>query len=503
MAALKNVSSWRLNAAEKEELQRRVAAGEEEITVKRELQTLKAQASLDRKLAADAVANRCVAQAKQAAKAKARGKAAAKAAPAALQPDPQNQGDVDLINKEYYSQVQADLHRILAEFGVDFDQQMPQKISSDKDAAGNALGGVQEPYDKDKAKVALSSHGVYRCSVSAFWFNALCSPTPGVPMSRRRVEELCEFSYGPEGAPRFHTDRMVEVAINQDEVDTDRPSNLQMVSPEEVLHATLAGCVRAIEPEAQTCCWHIFLISKPFFSWMQSRSVQFFFKLRCKETLTDDDWIKKRTQWKAVLLSIPCSFCLMAKQDQWKVAFNKRQAIAQDHCSLTRTAMQSSMEVAQFKAILEANAGGVKLTPPALATELSKQGLQSVVNGTALGDEDEAVEGSLTATFISQALNIHKNVMAQPACVEILMSLEARYGSRSCFHQLSKLNVLASKPSSPKTRVWILQSIDDWLTYGLIRVGDISKTVLQGDRTHCGLVQLFETKQKASSLHMI
>ena len=250
--ALKNVSSWRLNNAEKEELQRRVAAGEEEVTVKRELQTLKAQASLDRKLAADAVAKRCVAQQKQAAKAKAKGKAAAKAAPVALQPT-QNQGDTDLINKEYYSQVQADLHRILAEFGSDFDQQMPQKISSDKDAAGNALGGVQEPYDKDKAKVALSSHGVYRCSVSAFWFNPLCSPTPGVPMSRRRVEELCEFSYGPEGAPRFHTDRMVEVAINQDEVDTDRPSNLQMVSPEEVLHATLAGCVRAIEPKTQTC----------------------------------------------------------------------------------------------------------------------------------------------------------------------------------------------------------------------------------------------------------
>ena len=97
--ALKNVSSWRLNNAEKEELQRRVAAGEEEVTVKRELQTLKAQASLDRKLAADAVAKRCVAQQKQAAKAKAKGKAAAKAAPVALQPT-QNQGDTDLINKE-------------------------------------------------------------------------------------------------------------------------------------------------------------------------------------------------------------------------------------------------------------------------------------------------------------------------------------------------------------------------------------------------------------------
>lgn len=88
--------------------------------------------------------------------------------------------------------------------------------------------------------------------------------------------------------------------------------------------------------------------------------------------------------------------------------------------------------------------------------------------------------------------------MAQPACVEILLSLEARYGSRSCFHQLSKLHALATKPASARSRLWALQSIDDWLQHGLLRVGDVTKTVLTGDRTHCGLVQLFETKQKVS-----
>lgn len=252
---LKNVAGWRLNAAEKDELQKRVAAGEDEATVKRELQTAKAQASLDRKKAADAVANRCVAQAKQAAKAKAKGKAAAQPALPPLQLSEQDKQ----INKEYYSQVQADLHRILTEFGSNFVDEMPVSISADTDGRGHSSGGVQEPYNKDKAQTALSAHGIYRCAVSAWWFNPLCSATPGVPLTRRRVEELSEFSFGSEGNPRFHTDRMIEVGINTDEVKTDRPTNLQMVSPEELLHATLAGCVRAI-----TSCSQM-IVSRTYF----------------------------------------------------------------------------------------------------------------------------------------------------------------------------------------------------------------------------------------------
>lgn len=64
--------------------------------------------------------------------------------------------------------------------------------------------------------------------------------------------------------------------------------------------------------------------------------------------------------------------------------------------------------------------------------------------------------------------------------------------------RFSKLAVLASKPASAKTRVWALESFVDWLSHGLLKVGDISKSILQGDRTHCGLISLFETKLKAA-----
>eukprot|EP00435_Cladocopium_sp_Y103_P027001 s4446_g6.t1 len=463
-AALKNVSGWRLNAAEKKELEDRVSQGECEATVKKELQTRKAQANLDRKNAAAAVAQRCQVQVQQlAAKAKARGKAAAKAAAAGAPALALPVDNADIINKEYYSQVQTDMQRILAEYGAGFCEEMPLQISCDKDASGNATGGVQEPYSQAKAKIALDTQGVYRCSVSAWWFNSLSSPTPGVPMSRRRVEELADFAYGPEGHARFHSDRMIEVAVSDDDVRTDRPSNLQVISPEEILHATLAGS---------------------------------------KNNFPEDEWTTKKAQWKSVLLSMPCCFCLVSKQDQWKQAFNRRQAVVQHHASLSRTGMQCAMEMAHFKGLIEANSGGVKFTPQTLAAELVKQGLRSVSIG-AVQEEDDPHEGSLTPTFIAQALTIHKSVMSQPSVVEILMSLERRFGTRSCFHQLTKLHVLATKPSSQKGRLWALECIEDWLLHNVMKVTDISKSLLQGDKTHCGLLQLFELKQKASCLSLV
>ena len=32
-------------------------------------------------------------------------------------------------------------------------------------------------------------------------------------MSRKRVQDLTDFSYGAAGTPRWHTDRMVEIAV--------------------------------------------------------------------------------------------------------------------------------------------------------------------------------------------------------------------------------------------------------------------------------------------------
>ena len=166
---------------------------------------------------------------------------------------------------------------------------------------------------------------------------------------------------------------------------------------------------------------------------------------------------------------------------------------------VSRTAIQSAMEIFHLKGLVETATGRTKLSAQCLSAELLKLGLQQVIGGSAKSAEDEDGEsGSLTPGFIGKALSVHKNVMSQPRVVELLMDLESRYGTRSCFHKMSKLAVLASKPASAKTRVWILECLVDWLDHNILKVSDISKTVLQGDRTHCGLVALFETKLNAT-----
>ena len=220
---------------------------------------------------------------------------------------------------------------------------------------------------------------------------------------------------------------------------------------------------------------------------------------RLKGTLDPAEWEAKKKTWRAVLLSVPCSFCAIAAADVWKSAFNRRQSVLQEHESLSRTAIQSAMEIFHLKGLVETATGRTKLSAQSLSAELLKLGLQQVIGGSAKpGEDDDAEGGSLTPSFIGQALSVHKNVMSQPRVVELLMDLESRYGTRSCFHKMSKLAVLASKPASAKTRVWVLEFLVDWLDHNLLKVSDISRSVLQGDRTHCGLVALFETKLNAT-----
>lgn len=197
-----------------------------------------------------------------------------------------------------------------------------------------------------------------------------------------------------------------------------------------------------------------------------------------------------------MLLSIPVTFTEVTAQNVWKAAFNRRQGVLQDHESLSRTSMQHAMEIAHLKTLAEAqNPSAGKLSAQALSAEFIRLGLTQVVGGTKQ-DEDEADGGSLAPTFIAQALTVHKAIMAQPRCVELLMDLEAKFGTRSPFHKMSKMGVLATKPASAASRVWVLEALHDQLCCADLKPGEITRASLAGDRTHCGLIVLMECKQR-------
>ena len=97
---IRNISAWRLNKAEMNELAERVKKGEEEAVVKKELQTKKAVACEERKKSAAAISAKPGSTGPKASK-KTSSSAATQSATAAATPDPTNAG--------YYALVEADL----------------------------------------------------------------------------------------------------------------------------------------------------------------------------------------------------------------------------------------------------------------------------------------------------------------------------------------------------------------------------------------------------------
>ena len=230
-----NVSSWRLNKAENDELKKRVETGEVEKDVKREIQRRKATACEQRKKAAAAIASKPESSAEKTNKRK---KSANASAAASL---PAVAAKSDPTNASYYAEVEADLQTILAEF-PGLENESPLPLSSTE--TDKTLSGIQEPYNVEKGRHTLEMHHVYRCSIALWSLNLLGSATPGIPMSRRRVLEMASF-YFPAGKPAYMTGRMVEVYVDRNSLG-DRPKGLQMISPEEIVHSLIAAAAEAI-----------------------------------------------------------------------------------------------------------------------------------------------------------------------------------------------------------------------------------------------------------------
>ncbi|CAK9022581.1 Uncharacterized protein (Fragment) [Durusdinium trenchii] len=437
-APAKNISSWRLNAAETSELEARVAKGEEHAAVKRELQTKKAEACEARKRAAQAVSTSAAAGAPAGKRAK-----TGAAAAAAASPSP----DQDATNATYYKEVQADIQRILAEF-PGMEKEKPMQLT---ECAGT---GVQEAFCREKGESALKTHKVYRASISVWWLNVFSSATPGVPMSRKRTLDMSEHFY-PNGAPSFMTSQMVECQVTNADLAAE-PNGLQMVSPEEIVHALLAGCARSIQKSP--------------------------------------NWQSHKDKWRMVLLSIPCAFLLMQQSELRVAAFNRRQAVLQQHESLSRTGMQTVIEIAHLRSMLEAaNPAAQKMNHSQVASELVKMGLKSVVSGRK-ADEDDA--GTVSPNLVGNCQTISKSVLVSAKCVEILLQMEQDFGTRSPFHTVAALTAIAKKPTNAFFREWSMEAIQDAVNQKLLHVMDITKSSLQGDKHHCGLIPLYETKWK-------
>ena len=92
-------------------------------------------------------------------------------------------------------------------------------------------------FNQQEAKIALQKEGAYRSAINLFWLDPFGSPTPTVPLSKKRVQELGSFAF-PGYKPAHLADSF---CVGVDAPDTDfhaLKGNWRPVSPEEMHHCS-------------------------------------------------------------------------------------------------------------------------------------------------------------------------------------------------------------------------------------------------------------------------
>ena len=340
--------------------------------------------------------------------------------------------EADDTNLDYYHSVQEDVRVVLKHLGASFASQ-PALPIAEKDE--NGKGGVQEPWSQEQAGKAISNQGSYICAINLFWLDFVRSSCPGVPLSRKRVEQLADYLFGQgDGYPGF-IKKLLEVQVPRVDKMPEQPSALVMISPDEYAHAILAGAARVLP--------------------------------------------KHKDRWNTILRSVPCCFTNIAEEQLWTAAWNNRNEITQEYESLSRTALQTASEVTLLKQRADKDMCRT-LKADEFSEWLKKAGLRKASS-----------QQDMSANLINSALIVGRRLQGDE--VVPIREIENRYRTRSCFNDMTKLHGICTKVS-PGSIGFVIRSIHDWIMRCKIENEDVSKKALFGDNHTCGLVTLFEFK---------
>ncbi|CAK0827204.1 unnamed protein product, partial [Prorocentrum cordatum] len=149
----------------------------------------------------------------------------------------------------------------------------------------------------------------------------------------------------------------------------------------------------------------------------------------------------------------------------WR-AVNQRENIAHDFASMRRSSLQRLYEVIMFKGKHEANAGAT-LTVEKMA-ELYKEKVK-------MAESSESV----STTFITQAIRVHKSVLAHPDLRKFLLECDDRDGAKNPFDSVAKIEAINQKIKGVSDMKWVFHSLYDSWKCGYLG-GSISERALKG-----------------------
>ena len=344
---------------------------------------------------------------------------------------------VDGPNKEYYAEVQDDINVILHSSAFkDILEAEPLPIREQAEC------GIQEPFDAAKCATALRQRGTYISGFNFFWLDLVRSISPGIPLSRDRVRELADWMF-KDGPIPLKKPIGVRVTSADFPVQSHK-GGLLMITPEEMAHSVLVKVADAIRQGA-----------------------------------------KNTKEWQRVLLSVPVYIDVIPREEQlrWE-AFNARQLVLQEHWTMSRTAAQQCYEVIAVQSSLQKDLGR-QPTKKEISDKFRKNAK------LAKGRQEDFSEN-----FITQALVVYEKVLSIPKLAAIIMEQEKRDGQKALWNHMGKLSVLAVKTADHDERKWAMDALEDMQVSGGYSSDDLSKNLLQGDRSHVGVIQLLTFKYK-------
>ena len=300
----------------------------------------------------------------------------------------------------------------------------PLTISTAKGGGGN-----QVPFTQDLYETAMKSKaGAYKCGGNIFWLDQPFNPNPGTPLSVQRIKDLKEFSFSkPSPLPLD-----VIVAVPHDKFNPmEHRGALQSVTPVELLIGfaqAVAEAIRTEEPAAVLNEWrnHALTCTMVF------------------EVLTSSDQILSRS------LSI-------------------REKISSDFASLCRTPFQRVYEIWHFKQRKEEQTGGAAIPPKKLAEDFNALVKLSKISEPVVPD------------YVSACIMVYEKAFKHPEVQSVVAWCDEMFGVKSPFDSVYKMqNILRKCKDKSGKVVWIFQAIIDQLKAGIVKVKDLTSTLLFG-----------------------
>lgn len=164
----------------------------------------------------------------------------------------------------------------------------------------------------------------------------------------------------------------------------------------------------------------------------------------------------------------------------WK-GINLRQRYISTYDSLTRSTIQSVLELVKFRD---------ELLPAGSRKEIADHWQMKVADlGSALVDK-------MDFAFVDTALKGHDRMLCYPAVFKAIMEMDMAFGKASCLNYLRVLELICMKGKEAE-QLWMIQSIRDYIfVLKEYTNKDLSTRALQGSPNNRGLLDVFLAKRK-------